>query len=67
MYMETLCMAILNKQKMTFFFSFLQNERTAGKNWSCLGGLVIVGVGRRWGKGIGYTANTEYTCMYMEK
>jgi hypothetical protein len=35
-YMETLCVAILNKQKLDFFlFILLQNRRTGGWNRSC--------------------------------
>jgi hypothetical protein len=40
-----------------YFFSFLQNGRTGGKNRSCLAGgrrkLIPMRRGRKWGKGIG--------------
>jgi hypothetical protein len=45
---EIPCIAILNKQTLVS----LQNLRSGGQNRTCLG-VITVGGGRRWGKGMG--------------
>jgi hypothetical protein len=38
------------KQNVIYFFFLLQNQRTGEQNRPCLGELIPVGGGRRWGK-----------------
>jgi hypothetical protein len=61
---ETPCVAILNKQNCLMFL--LQNHRTGGKNRSCVGVLVPVGVGRRWEKCVGGLIWYKY-CTHMHE